>query len=342
LHTGVTLPQCCRNPFKNGALVGSNAVFETVALRGFLPFLGDKLNRGICEMAIVGFKQQFVLVNGVRISVHVGGKGAPLLLLHGFPQNHLTWETVAPSLSEGRTCVVADLRGYGDSDAPESWDGALYTKRLMATDMVGVMAKLGYQRFDVLGHDRGARVAYRMALDFPDVVTRLGIIEIVPTVAMWAAFNAEMALAAYHWTHLAQPYPLPERMIAGDPLLYVDHKLKSWTLAKSLDCFSAAALASYRAQMADPARVHAMCADYRAGATLDRQYDAADLQAGRKIICPLRFIYAKSGFPARSGDPMGYWRQWSDAVQGVEIDSGHFAMEENPIAVLEALAGFFD
>jgi haloacetate dehalogenase len=292
-------------------------------------------------MGIEGFKQQFVTVEGVKTAVHVGGNGPALLMLHGFPQNHMTWEKVAPALAAHRTCVVADLRGYGDSGAPESRDGALYAKRVMAAELVGVMAALGYSAFDVLGHDRGARVAYRMALDFPDVVTRLGIIEIVPTVAMWDAFNADMALAAYHWTHLAQPYPLPEVMIGADPKLYVDHKLRSWTLNKSLDCFSDAALASYRKQMADPARIHAMCADYRAGATVDRAIDAADLAAGRKITCPVQFVYANGGFPARSGDPLGYWRQWADDVQGVAIESGHFAMEENPDAVLAAMGPVF-
>jgi haloacetate dehalogenase len=307
----------------------------------FFAYLEATYEKTEAQVGIDGFEQRIVEVNGIKIATHLGGSGTPLLMLHGFPQNHMTWEKVAPELARRRSCVVADLRGYGGSDAPASRDGTLYSKRVMAAEMVGVMAALGYDRFDVLGHDRGARVAYRMALDFPHVVTRLGIIEIVPTLAMWEAFNAEMALAAYHWTHLAQPYPLPERMIAGDPRLYVDHKLKSWTLSKSLECFSTAALASYRAQMADPVRVHAMCADYRAGATLDRQYDLADRAAGHKITCPLRFVYAHGGFPARSGDPIGYWREWCDEVEGVAIDSGHFAMEENPKAVLEAFAGFF-
>jgi haloacetate dehalogenase len=292
-------------------------------------------------VGIAGFKQQFIDVDGVKISVHVGGNGPPLLMLHGFPQNHMTWEKVAPALAAHRTCVVADLKGYGESDAPESRDRALYAKRLMAAEMVSVMKALRFSTFDVLGHDRGARVAYRMALDFPDVVTRLGIIEIVPTVAMWDAFNADMALAAYHWTHLAQPYPLPETMIGADPKLYVDHTLRSWTLAKSLDCFSEEALASYRVQMADPERIHAMCADYRAGATVDRAIDQADLDAGRKIACPVQFVYAHGGFPARSGDPLGYWRQWADVLNGVAIECGHFAMEENPRAVLAAMGPFF-
>lgn len=293
-------------------------------------------------MALAGFEVRTLTGGDVPVSAHVAGQGRPILLLHGFPQNHMCWEHVAPRLAMSRSVVVADLRGYGQSGAPESLDGALYAKREMARDLVKAMADLGHAQFDVLGHDRGARVAYRMALDFPDVVTRLGIIEVVTTHDMWASMDADLALAMYHWMHLAQPFPLPETMIGADPVAYVDHTLASWALNKSLACFSKDALESYRAQMSDPARVHAMCADYRAGATVDRQIDAADLKAGRKIRCPMRFVYARGGFPARTGDPLAHWRKWADTVDAVAIDSGHFAMEENPAAVLEAFESFFD
>lgn len=292
-------------------------------------------------MALQGFEQRLVPGDGGDISVHLAGNGPPILLLHGFPQNHMCWAQVAPELARTHSVVVADLRGYGDSHAPHSPDGALYAKRVMAAELAGVMAALGHSQFAVLGHDRGGRVAYRMAIDLPDVVERLGIIEIVPTHEMWANMDADMALAAYHWAHLAQPWPLPETMIAGDPVAYVDHTLANWTVAKSLDCFAPDALASYRAQMSDPARCHAMCADYRAGATVDRQIDAADVAAGRRVTCPMRFVYAKAGFPARTGDPLAHWRRWADDVDAAPIDSGHFAMEENPAAVVAAFAGFF-
>lgn len=281
-------------------------------------------------------------MEGQEISVHVAGEGPPILLLHGFPQNHMCWEKVAPSLARSRQVVVADLRGYGASGAPESHDGALYSKRLLAADMVAVMRQLGHHSFDLLGHDRGARVAYRLALDTPEAVRRLGIIEIVPTHDMWASMNAELAMAVYHWMFLAQRYPLPERMITHDPVAYLDRTLASWTLARSLGCFSDAALASYRTQISDPARVHAMCADYRAGATVDREIDAADLDAGKKIRAPMRFVYAEAGFPARTGDPLSHWRKWAEQVDAVSIVSGHFAMEENPDAVLSAFEPFFE
>lgn len=292
-------------------------------------------------MPIPGFRQRHVVVEGLPISVHIAGRGTPLLLLHGFPQNHMCWEHVAPTLAEDHTVVVADLRGYGDSAAPESRDGAIYAKRVMAAELRRVMQDLGHERFDVLGHDRGARVAYRMALDYPSVVQRLGIIEVVPTAEMWDAFDAALAMKAYHWTHLAQPWPLPEKMIAADPVGYVDHTLASWTREKSLACFSPYALELYRRQMKDATRLHAMCADYRAGATVDREVDEGDRKAGRKIACPLLFVYARSGFPAATGDPGGIWRRWADDLTAVPITSGHFAMEENPEAVLAAVQPFF-
>lgn len=292
-------------------------------------------------MGLPGFEQRFVPGTDGEISVHLAGSGPPLLLIHGFPQNHMCWQHVAPALAHHHSVVVVDLRGYGESHAPESRDGRLYAKRAMAAELAVVMAALGHPRFCVLGHDRGARVAYRMALDLPDVVTRLGIIEIVPTYEMWAHMDAELALAAYHWMHLAQPWPLPETMIGADPIGYVDHTLASWTQAKSLACFSAEALESYRQQMSEPARVQAMCADYRAGATMDREIDASDVAAGNRIACRMRFVYARGGFPARTGDPLAHWRRWAEDVDAVPIDCGHFAMEENPEAVIQAFRGFF-
>lgn len=289
---------------------------------------------------IEGFAASRVATNGIELSVHRGGAGAVLILLHGFPQNHRCWEKVAPALAEHFDVIVPDLRGYGDSDAP---DGAeAYAKREMARDIVGLMDALGLERAHVLGHDRGARVAYRLALDAPDRVTRLGIIEIVPTGDFWAAWDAELAMAAYHWTFLAQPAPMPERMILSDGPGYVDWTLASWTKVRDLTPFSDAALASYRAQGSDPIRVAAMCNDYRAGATVDRRIDAESRAAGLKIASPLIFVWASGGFPARTGDPLGVWRDWAENVQGVEIEgSGHFAMEEVPDAVLAAVLPHF-
>ncbi|MDG4650457.1 alpha/beta hydrolase [Roseibacterium sp. SDUM158017] len=294
-------------------------------------------------MALEGFAQTRIAANGIGLSVHRGGAGAPLILLHGYPQTHMAWERVAPGFARHFDVIVPDLRGYGESDAPPD-DAAhtVYSKREMARDIVGLMDALGLERAHVLGHDRGARVAYRMALDDPGRVGRLGIVEVVPTGDFWAAWDADLALKAYHWTFLAQPSPLPERMILSDGPGYVDWTLASWTKAGDLTPFSDAALASYRAQAADPARVAAMCGDYRAGARTDRALDEADRRAGRRIDAPLRFVWAEGGFPARTGDPLKLWRAWAGDVSGHQIASaGHFAMEEAPQDVLAAFLPHF-
>lgn len=291
-------------------------------------------------MAIEGFTQSFVDAGAVRLSVHRAGQGAPLILLHGYPQNHHCWEKIAPALAAQFDVIVPDLRGYGESDAPEGVEA--YAKREMARDIVGLMDALGLEKAHVLGHDRGARVSYRLALDHPDRVDRLGIIEIVPTGDFWAAWNAELAMAAYHWTFLAQPAPLPERMILSDGPGYIDWTLGGWTHGRGLEPFGAAALESYRAQGADPVRVAAMCNDYRAGATIDRKIDAESRAAGDRIKAPMLFVWGANGFPARTGDPLGVWRDWAEDLRGVELQgSGHFAMEEVPEAVLDAVMGHF-
>ena len=291
---------------------------------------------------IEGFRRSRIRVGDVSLAVHEAGDGPALVLLHGFPQNHRCWASLAPRFAATHRVVVPDLRGYGDSDAPPDDDAhAVYSKRAMARDVVGLLDALGVGRAHVLGHDRGARVAYRMALDHPDRVDRLGIVEVVPTLEMWEAWDAEMAMAAYHWTFLAQPAPMPERLIGADPEGWVDHTLRSWTRDGTLGAFEAEALASYRAQMADPARCHAMCADYRAGATTDREIDAQDRDAGRRIAAPLRFLWAEGGFPARTGDPTGHWRRWAVEVSDRSCVSGHFVMEEAPDAAWEALRDHF-
>ncbi|MEJ6392911.1 alpha/beta hydrolase [Gymnodinialimonas sp. 2305UL16-5] len=291
-------------------------------------------------MAIEGFTQSYVRTNGIQLSLHRAGTGPAMILLHGYPQNHHTWEKIAPALLQDFDVIVPDLRGYGDSHAPEGV--AAYAKREMALDIIGVMDSLGMERAHILGHDRGARVTYRLALDHPDRVDRLGIIEIVPTGDFWAAWNADLALAAYHWTFLAQSAPLPERMILADGPGYVDWTLSKWTHRGNLGPFSEAALASYRAQGADPVRVAAMCNDYRAGATIDREIDQTSRATGQKIKAPLLFLWASNGFPARTGDPLGCWRDWAEDLTGVELEgTGHFAMEEVPEPVLEAVRAHF-
>ena len=291
---------------------------------------------------IKGFTKTVIHCNGVDLAVHRAGHGTPLLLIHGFPQNHMCWERVAPQLARHHDVIIPDLRGYGESDAPANDPGnTTYSKRTMAQDMVDLLTALGISRANVLGHDRGARVAYRFALDHPERLGKLGIIEIVPTADFWASWTADLAMAAYHWTFLAQPAPFPERMIGADPVGYVDWTLAQWTLSKSLDAFSPAALDSYRAQALDPARVHAMCADYRAGASFDRALDEADKDAKKQITAPLRLLYGAHGFPAKSGNAADIWRGWAPAVEASVCEAGHFVMEENPQAVLAAFEPFF-
>ncbi|WP_371156689.1 alpha/beta fold hydrolase [Jannaschia sp. 2305UL9-9] len=280
--------------------------------------------------------------DGTRLAVRVTGDGPPLVLLHGFPQNHRCWLPVLPDLAARFTCILPDLRGYGDSDAPQDdAEHTVYSKRRMAADLVATLDDLGYAQADVIGHDRGARVAYRFALDHPDRLSRLVILEVVPTLAFWQAWDADLAHKAYHWNFLAQPAPLPERMIAADAGGYIDWTLASWTLSKSLSCFVPEALDSYRTQAADPAHLAAMCADYRAGYHTDRAVDAKDRAEGRMIQAPMLFLWARHGFPASTGDPAAIWRDWAVNVTDAAVTSGHFAMEEAPQEVSAALASFF-
>ena len=282
-----------------------------------------------------GYENRMLPVGDERVSVHVGGSGRPLLLLHGYPQNHATWLKIAGPLARDFTCVIADLPGYGASSIPAEklgYEG--FSKRRMAALLTSAMASLGYAEFSVMGHDRGARVAYRMALDHRDRIRSVIIIEVIPTGDMWEAFDAEMAMKAYHWPFLAQPSPLPETLIAADPVFYLEWTLRSWTKGHALEVFNPQSLQSYREQISDPARIHAMCEDYRAGASVDRRLDLADKSNGARIAAPLLFVWSKHGFPAATGDPLGLWRAWAATLSGAEVDSGHFMPEENPDALL--------
>ncbi len=293
-------------------------------------------------MTIPGFTRSRAQVDGIGISFQRAGSGRPLILLHGYPQNGMCWSRVAPQLAQLFDVIIPDLRGYGQSDAPaDDPEHITYSKRQMANDIIGLLDALALDRVMVLGHDRGARVSYRMALDHPGRVSRLGIIEVITTADLWSAWTAELAMAAYHWTFLAQPYPLPERMIGADPAGYIDWTLASWTRAKSLDAFPPDALESYRSQAREPARIHAMCADYRAGAGIDRRLDETDRSLGRKITAPLHFLWSDAGFPAQSGSPAKYWNSWATPVTEASCQSGHFIMEENPRAVTGNFIPFF-
>ena len=288
-----------------------------------------------------GFDERFVETAAGRFYTRSGGDGPPLLLLHGYPQTHHEWHAVAPRLAARFRVVLMDLRGYGRSCVPESRDGAGYNKRVMGKDAAAVMAALGHDRFRLVGHDRGGRVAYRLALDAPERLERLAVIDIVPTALIFRGFGEpKRGLKSYHWLFLAQPAPFPEALIGAAPRLFADHTLASWCKRKDLSAFHPAALPHYRALFTDPARLHATCEDYRAGAGDDREQDEADLAAGRRFSVPLLVLWGDGGIPSSGTDPVAAWRQLASDVTGEEIDAGHFVPEENPDACAEALLRF--
>jgi len=288
-----------------------------------------------------GFAEREIALGGVSLYARIGGAGPPLALLHGYPQSHVMWRRIAPALGERFTVVVPDLRGYGRSSIPASRDGEGYSKRVMAADIVALMRELGHERFRLAGHDRGARVGYRLALDHPERIERLAVLDIVPTGEMWRGMDAARAMAVYHWMFLAQPEPLPETLIARSAREYIDHTLASWTTTRSLACFGEEALTSYRAAFADPARIHAFCEDYRAGATIDRANDERDMAAGAEIAAPLLALWGDHGIPAAGADPLDVWRRWASDARGHGVACGHFLPEEAPEATQRALMDFF-
>ena len=294
-------------------------------------------------MLFPGTSEHRQTVAGVEIFARIGGSGPSLLLVHGFPQTHAMWHRLAPELMRHFTCVMPDLRGYGYSSCPANDAGnEAYSKRTMANDLLALMRALGHERFAVVGHDRGARVGYRMALDHPQTVSCLGVLDIVPTYAMWHNFTVTLAMKTYHWLFLAQPHPLPEMLIEQNPVGYLDYTIASWTKSKNLSAFSEEALAEYRTHYATPEHIHATCNDYRAGATCDLAADEADRAQGRKIVCPTLAIWGNTGIPSNIPRPLDTWREWCSHLEGHGIDSGHFVAEENPEETLAALLPFLN
>jgi len=288
-----------------------------------------------------GFEVRRLATERGTIHARVAGDGPPLLLLHGYPQTHLMWHGAAPLLAEQFTVVVADLPGYGESFRPATADDhAPHSKRAMAHDQVQAMTALGYESFSVAGHDRGGRVAYRMALDDPDRVRALAVLDIVPTAEVWARADDRLALAYWHWGFLAQPVPLPERLIAGDGDAFFDLHLRSIGLGSSSERYPQSVMDAYRRQLADASAVHAICEDYRAGATIDRRLDEAD--RGRRIACPVLCLWAERGaLPVLYGDVLAVWRPWAQDLTGHGIDASHFLVEDRPEEVAAELAAFF-
>ncbi len=281
-----------------------------------------------------GFRTATVDVGGAEIFACVAGDGPPLLLLHGSPQTHTMWHLVAPKLAEDFTVVATDLRGYGDSSKPASdSDHGPYSKRVMARDQISVMRHLGFDRFALCGHDRGGRVGYRMALDHPEVVTKLAVLDIVPT---WEAFSrADMSfgLGYWHWFFLAQPYDLPERMLGSDA--------GSFLFRAGNEAFAPEAMDEYQRCLENPETVHAICEDYRAAATIDFAHDQTDREAGKKISCPLLAVWGSRGNLEEWYDVQEIWHGWADDVRGKAIDSGHYIPEEAPDETQAELRRFF-
>jgi haloacetate dehalogenase len=274
------------------------------------------------------------------IAARVGGAGPPLLLLHGYPQTHLMWHGTASALAERFTVVAADLPGYGASFKPApAEDHAPHSKRAMAGDLVAAMQTAGFDRFAVAGHDRGGRVAYRMALDHPERVSKLAVLDIVPTGEVWARAERTLALGYWHWGFLAQPAPLPERLIAGDPDAFFDHHARRIGIGRLPERYPDEVLAAYRALLDDPATVEGICEDYRAGASIDAEIDAA----GGTITCPVLVLWGAWGaLPLFYGDVLAVWRAWATDLRGRAIDASHFLAEDEPELVAAELLGFLN
>jgi haloacetate dehalogenase len=287
-----------------------------------------------------GFEPRRIAVDdGVRIAAMVGGSGPPLLLLHGHPQTHAIWHRVTPELARHHTVVAADLRGYGDSDKPlGAPDHANYAKRRMALDQVALMRRLGFDRFDVLAHDRGARVAHRLALDHPQAVRRLALLDIAPTLAMYEQTGEAFARAYWHWFFLIQPAPLPERLIEADPAAYVRDVMGR--RSAGLAPFDARALGEYQRCLALPGAAHGLCEDYRASAGIDLEHDRADRDAGRLVEPPLLVLWGAQGVVQRCFQPMAEWRRAARQVAGEALPCGHYIAEEAPQALLDRVLPF--
>jgi haloacetate dehalogenase len=285
-----------------------------------------------------GFEARRVQTTGAEIALIVGGSGPPLLLLHGYPQTHAMWHKVALQLAQRFTVVCPDLRGYGDSSKPDG--GAMhvnYSKRAMAQDQVEVMQSLGFRRFALVGHDRGGRVAHRMALDHRECIERLVVLDISPTRIMYAKTDRAFATAYYHWFFLIQPFDLPERLIGADPGYYLRKKLGGWGSA-GLSIFDPRAFAEYERCFSESATIHATCEDYRAAATIDLEHDAADADA--RVTCPLLVLWGERGVVNRLLDPIVDWNTAATDVRGCALPSGHYLAEEAPDATLTEMLLF--
>ena len=286
-----------------------------------------------------GFEYRRVDVAGVTINCAVKGEGPPLLLLHGYPENHLMWSRVAPALAEDHTVVLADLRGYGDSGKPlPDAAGEAYSKRSMARDQVGLMRKLGFERFQLVGHDRGARVSHRLVLDHPEAVTRLAVLDIVPTRHVFGHVTRTMATAYYHWFFLPTPNGIPEHLIGADPGFWI-RSIVGPLLGRGAS-IEKAVMDDYIRCFSDPRTIAGSCADYRSAASLDLVHDDETFALGRRIQCPVLVLWGAQSFVGREYEPLTVWQQYATDVRGQALPTGHFLPEEAPGLVIEALRDF--
>jgi len=289
-------------------------------------------------LKLKGFNYETITTQGAQINVASAGKGTPLLLLHGYPQTHLMWHKIAPVLSKKFHVICPDLRGYGDSSKPNTDSNHTpYSKREMAKDMVDVMQQMGHDTFNVAGHDRGARVTHRMALDYPEKITKAAVLDIVPTYEMFQQIDQVVATGYYHWFFLIQDNNVPEHLIGADPDFYLNDKLKRWSTYP--EKFNPEVVSDYQRCFRNPETIHASCEDYRAAASIDLKYDEADLNT--KVLCPLLVLWGEHGMMGKHFDMLKIWKNKSDRVSGRSVDSGHFLAEEASEETLQNLEMFF-
>ncbi|RQO36030.1 alpha/beta hydrolase [Herminiimonas sp. KBW02] len=286
-----------------------------------------------------GFERQTAEVNGVRIAYIKGGSGPALLLLHGHPQTHVIWHKVAQTLAQHYTVIASDLRGYGDSDKPQGLpDHSNYSKRVMGEDQIALMAHLGFNQFLLMGHDRGGRVAYRMALDHPAVIRKLVVLDVAPTLAMYEKANRAFATAYYHWFFLTRPAPFPETLVNSHPDVYLQHTIAG--RSAGMKPFTPEAYAEYLRCLRDPATIHGICEDYRASAGIDLEHERADLAAGNKIQAPMLTLWGKHGVIEQCFQPLEEWQHLAANVHGHALDCGHYIPEDEPQLLLDEVLPF--
>lgn len=295
-------------------------------------------------MTTSNFTETIVDTGEARIFVSHGGSGPPLALLHGFPETHMMWRDIAPILARSFSVVAMDLRGYGQSSCPDSDpEHSAYSKRSFARDVLTVMERLGRRRFSVAGHDRGGRVAYRLALDHPECIDRLAVLDIVVGRDAWERADARLALSFWPWSLLAQPAPLPERILETAANVIIEDAVSQW--GSSHSAFPAAVRAAYADALSSPEHAHAICEEYRAAATIDRRHDEADFEAGKKINCPTLALWAANSaldnWYRDVDGPLGLWRRWANDVSGDAVEGGHFFPEVYPIETANRLCAFF-